>query len=370
MKDDLSCAIITIHFGVNYGSALQAYAMSEIMKIYCGSVTVINYIPERYSFKNKYFKHKNLLGLIKCLIVFPFRAKYQIVFKRFLQQRIALTKCCSRITDITTNTGNKSIYIAGSDQIWNSNYNKGVDPAYYLDFAPTESVKIAYAASFGKSKLNDNELEETKTLLNNFNYISVREENAVEILESLGIHDSIHVLDPTFLLDKNEWLLRFGTVKKIEPYLLVYALDNDEASLVKIGKQIANRFKLKVRLICFGYYKMNIDGLDECLIYKSPDVFVQEMLGAAYVVTNSFHGLAFSINLNKQFIAVRRKEYNSRLESLLHIFGLERRLIDKSKGFEITLVENLIDYSHINEIINIERKKASRFISNSFIESN
>jgi len=362
MKNDDTCGIITIHFGINYGSALQVYAMSEVLKKYYGRVYLINYVPKRYSFKNRYFEKQSLLGILKCALVFPFRARYQFIFKNFLRRHVLLTKEYTNNAKLLQYCGSMDAYYAGSDQIWNSDYNRFVDPSYYLNFASKKSIKCAYAASFGKMNLDEAEIEDTKDLLKNFDYISVREEQALTILSSLGVYNAIQVIDPTFLLSINDWSMLSAPLVTKKPYLLVYALDNDEEKLVDLARVIADELNLDVKLICFSYLKMRIKGLDECLTYKSPDAFISAMLGASYVVTNSFHGIAFSISLNKQFVAMRRNAYNSRLESILHLFDLEYRLISKDDPLTKELIGKTIDYSTVNKLIDIERKKSEEFI--------
>lgn len=355
----MNASVITIHFGINYGSALQSYAMINVLNGLGLSAEVIDYIPERYSFRVKYFEKKGIKGMLKCLAAFPFRYRYQHIFTHFLKKYVPMTKRFTNPSELYTSCSSYDIYIAGSDQIWNSNYNGCVDPVYYLDFAPDNTKKVAYAASFGKSELEEYEIEDTKKLLKNFSAISVREVQAKAIINKLG-YEAVHVLDPTMLLDKSVWKAKFPTHKKSQPYVLVYALNHEEKELIRFARIIADKFQLKVKLISFSYFGEKYHGLDECLTYKSPDEFIRLMLNAEWVVTNSFHGVAFSINLNKQFVAVKRKLYNSRLESILQTVGLSSRMIENE--LPANLIEEKIDYTYCNEILNDLRMKSISFL--------
>lgn len=355
----MNASVITIHFGINYGSALQSYAMINILKGMGLSAEVIDYIPERYSFRVKYFEKKGIKGTLKCFAAFPFRCRYQHVFTHFLKKYVPMTRRFTNPSDLHTFCSSYDAYIAGSDQIWNSDYNGCVDPVYYLDFAPDKAKKVAYAASFGKSELEEYEIEDTKKLLKKFNAISVREVHAKAIVNKLG-YEAVHVLDPTMLLDKSVWEANFPLQKKRESYVLVYALNHEEKELIRFARIIADKYQLTVKLISFSYFREKYQGLDECLTYQSPDEFVRLMMSADWIVTNSFHGVAFSINLNKQFIAVKRKLYNSRLESILQTVGLSSRIIENELPTE--LIEKEIDYTACNEILNDLRMKSISFL--------
>ena len=119
---------------------------------------------------------------------------------KFLQERVNLTKSryCS-YDQLKANPPLADIYITGSDQVWNSIWNKGIDLAYFLDFAPAGKPRIAFSASIGREQLNEEEIPETKHLLEKYNAISVREQSAVEILASMDIKSTL-VLDPTLML--------------------------------------------------------------------------------------------------------------------------------------------------------------------------
>ena len=272
-----------------------------------------------------------------------------------------MSKRFTNSSDLRSYCSSYDIYIAGSDQIWNSNYNGCVDSVYFLDFAPDNAKKVAYGARFGKSELEEYEIEDTRRLLKNFSAISVREMQAETIVNKLG-YEAVHVLDPTMLLDKSVWEARFPIKKKMQPYVLVYALNHEEKELIRLARIIADKYKLKVRLISFSYFGEKSPGLDECLTYQSPDKFIKLMLGAEWIVTNSFHGVAFSINLNKQFIAVKRKLYNSRLESILKTVGLSSRMVQNELPIE--LIEEKIDYTTCNVVLNDLRVKSTSFLKN------
>ena len=211
----MKIGIITIHFGFNYGSALQAYALSKYINSTFDDIEayVINYIPERYSKKNRYIKTAKEYRFLKrgmyLLAVAPFQMYVQYIFNKFLKSYVPMTRRVSNKEEAQEVSKDMEILIAGSDQIWNSDYNGGIDPIYYLEFAGTEKRKVSYAASCGKNDYDKKEWEIIDNFLKFFSYISLREEDSLNLFRSHGYIEAVQSLDPVFLINKNEW-------KKIE----------------------------------------------------------------------------------------------------------------------------------------------------------
>ena len=138
--------------------------------------------------------------------------------------------------------------------------------------------------------------------------------------------------------------------------MLLYNEDNDAT---EIARKIADKKGLKLVKISWEIKKSTI--VDKLMTHRSPQDFLSLFNYADFVVTNSFHGLAFSVNLEKQFVMIRRNEFNSRIESLLNLVGLRDRLIDNSDE-AVELADNNIDYHLIRPILNNERIKSEQFI--------
>lgn len=361
----MKIGIITIHYGFNFGSALQAYALAKYIngKTEDLKAVVIDYIPERYSVKRRYFTTNKPYGLLKkfayFILVAPQRIYNQHVFNKFLRGNVPMSR---RIYDLDTAkkyAGHWDILIAGSDQVWNSDYNEGIDPMYYLAFASSKTKRVSYAASCGKEEYSVEEWKLISSYLTKFSCISLREESSVELFKNHGYKNVMQSLDPVFLLDKSEWADLMVHPRNIpKAYVLIYCLDSDEADLIRIAKQVAEKRGLKTAIVSYCHVWNRYDT-DYVFRNQSPNNFLWLVMNADYVVTNSFHGVAFSINLEKQFLAVKRRKYNNRLDSILNIMRLTDRYISYDADFDN---REDIDYVQTSEIKRVLVKKSEDFI--------
>ena len=262
--------------------------------------------------------------------------------------------------------GDYEVLIAGSDQIWNADYNEGFDGAYYLSFAGNNTKSFAYAASCGIESFYEAEIPLVIDLLNKMDGISVRESMMIPMLSSLGIDNANLVLDPVLLVDKSAWASLLKTCERIikDRYLLIYILEEDTGLAVDHACKIADYLNLKTVMVSFGHLWSNDRRVDYYLKYQNPIKFLNLMYNADYVVTNSFHGMAFSIVFNKQFFAFERKKYNSRLESLSKLFHLENRLVSSNEDFNLLFDQsNGIDYSEVNNLLENMKKQSEIFLN-------
>ena len=357
--------IISIHYGVNFGSALQAIALSQYLKqnFEFECVDVINYIPKRFKrinrLKNisgygaKYFMH----GLIRMSRFEKTNKKYI----SYLKENTSVSKPIYSMEKAKTEFGDYDYLIAGSDQIWNSEYNQGIDEMYYLGFASRKSSKIAYAASCGKEEYSEEEWDRIRKLLEDFSAISLREKSSVTIMENHGIKKCEFVLDPTFLFDRVQWAIYEKEVSKCpKDYLLIYFLDTTGEDIVKLAIRIAEVKGLHTVLIRPVYSKVKYD-VDMVVSDMTPDNYIWLFRHASFVVTNSFHGVSFSINMERQFVALKRDKYNSRLDSIMNAMGLTDRLVTIEHD---GIIENNINYSEVNERKRKLLKSSKDFLQN------
>jgi len=357
-----------MHRGNNFGSALQTYALSEILKGLNNIPIILDYIPKRINITD------NILSCIKKIFnANSFKDKYnsiraiailisnQIIYNHFFSKHINLTKSFKSYNSIVTDQSvlkNIDVYMTGSDQVWNSSHNQGIDYVYFLNFAPDSKPRISYAASFGKEKLDDWEIPETRSLLKRYNAISVRERSAVDILHNIGLNGT-HVLDPTLLLSKEEWIKRIPSIKGKEKYLLIYSVEPNKTQLIRLAKQIARILNLKIYMVEWGIKKY--DGIDKMLSFISPLKLLSYFVNADFIIASSFHGTALSINFHKQFISIQPNKFNTRVKSILEVTGLTERLMDIC-SFSIEKATAFIDYSPVNSILNNERNKSLSFL--------
>ena len=183
-----------------------------------------------------------------------------IVFDDFLKRNLKLTKKSYRTyEDFEKEIPEADIYCTGSDQVWNSYWNEGIDYSLFLKFVPKDKFKFSYAASFGKSKLEEEEKEETKELLEAYDYISVRENAGVKILEDLGFENCPQVLDPTLLLTDNEWNEYVDDKYKNKKYILTYNLHHDK-KIDEYAKELSKKYNLPVYNISYNWHDIYRSG--------------------------------------------------------------------------------------------------------------
>lgn len=353
--------IITIFDNTNFGTYLQALALALAIQKLGFNVEIINYIrPGQSEEAWKRFANNSIKKIYYTFWEFPRWRKLRYACHDFVNRFIPISKMrYMSYEDLKANPPFADIYITGSDQVWNSVYNEGIDKSFYLDFAPIGCKRVAYAASIGMPKIPEDEVEETKRLLGKYSVITVREADASRILSELGFKNVPVVLDPTLLLDKNAWtnIAKHFDQIRTEPYILVYSVE-DKAQNKLIGhyaQLMSNYHGWKIYEISYNSYFHRLKFADKHFFQVTPEVFVQLMLNAKFVIVSSFHGTAFSINFNKQFLTVSPNRFNSRVDNILTLCNLKDRLVNSSSLDVNTL--KTIDYSQVNKIIENERSK-------------
>lgn len=366
---DKKIYIITLHRVYNFGSALQAYATQKIFEKYSNDVCIIDYRRPQDILINRIIGSKSKQdGIIKKIrhIIYVVLRFFSILLKectigRFLRKRLKMTKQIKSYKKLKELNLEADIYVTGSDQTWNSKYNNGIDPAYYLQFVSNKKNKISFCASIGNVMFSEYEKNITKDYLKSYHAISVREPSAKILLENIGLKDVVCLIDPTLQITKKEWLSLASNRLVKEKYLLLMLLYNEDENATEIAKNIADRKGLKLVKLSWEFFKPQ--NVDKLMTHRSPEDFLSLFYYADYIVTNSFHGLCFSINFEKEFVAIRRNEFNTRLEGLLSLFGLSNRMVTINNFNNV--IDNNIDYNIINNILDSERKKADLFLSKS-----
>lgn len=356
--------ILTYHRVFNFGSLLQTYALQHYLEGKSCNVEVIDYYPSRLQKKELLFHvnpkwrkpfYKMVAHLIPAVIS---RLLGYKMMDDFLKNYVKLTdKTYETADDLSKNVPVEDIYMNGSDQIWNVDTAGGtVDEVFFMNFLSDNAVRTAYAGSFGKDDFNEDDIKKIGKRLEKYRAISVREKSGLSILEKAGIENGKWVLDPTFLLKADEWLKIAKSVRLPEHYVLVYNL-NRNPRITELAVKIAGQKNIPI--VNFAHSFVFIKGAKN-IVYPTPNSFITMFANADYVVTDSFHGTAFSINFNRQFICIPAPRFNSRLESILELVGLEERLLWEQDDFEI--INRKIDYSKINSVIECERRKSDKFI--------
>lgn len=361
--------ILTLFYkNYNYGGILQSFALYKILQDDYGNVEQISY---DFSKENKINKKIIILLKIKIkkIIDFFFANFFDLRRKRFLEfiNKYIPHSRVYDIDDIKMAVDKYDIFVVGSDQIWN--FDWGFRKGFLLNFVPKEKVKVAYAASMGKNKITSSEKEIFRKSLNNFNAISVREKDAVSVLQPLVCKKVEVVLDPTLLLTKNEWEKIVADRLIQEAYVFCYFLGDDK-QIRKIAKQYAQQHDCKIVVLPHIHHTFEISdmGFGDIKLYDvSPSDFISLIKYSNYVFTDSFHASCFSCIYQKDFVVFDRlgaKEMSTRLDTLTSLFNCEERFCNSEERFNIEYIEKLKtkDYSGLEEKIDEERKKSLQFL--------
>jgi hypothetical protein len=314
--------ILTFHEVLNYGAILQNYALQKIVGKINEEINIETIDLHRSYFENKtkLFKIDNknkVKSTINNMVLYPYKSKRKKLFEQFISKNIKMSKKINNTNEIIDYDG----FIVGSDQVWNPEIIN-FDSNFFLDFAPANVNKISYAASFGKTLMTDKEIAFISENIKNFNYISVREKSAKEILTELNIPNINITLDPTLLLSKAEWLVLDNRKFENKKFVLLYSLEKNDI-LERAAENIAKEKNLEI-------IRMIPSNKKDFIGYKNaygPNEFISAFNNASYVVTNSFHGTVFSVIFHKQFTTILHKTRGTRMENLLGELGLTDRIL-------------------------------------------
>ncbi len=331
----------------SYGSILQTLGLQKALEELGFENAIINKSEtyKKTSLSTKY----GIKGVIKFFFDYPLKKKEKSLFlknRQFINSKINSVNI-NKDDDYKKLANDADLFLAGSDQIWHPDV---LNPTFFLDFVPQGVKRISYAASMGKTDLSNEARKKMSIYLSKFHNISVREEENKRVLSKITDKNIEVNIDPTFLLEKDEWE-KYCKPLKIKDYILVFPIYWDK-NFNKQLKLLHKKTGKKIVLISSG--RRNI--------YKNKQIFdadVSEFLSliknADMVVTSSFHGLAMSIIFNKPFTAVINPDMPSRLENLLKIcqaknFSMKDYIDGKSNDYDkindkiIELRQQSLDY--------------------------
>lgn len=357
----MNIGVISLPLHNNFGGILQAYALQKVLRDLGHNAVLID--KSRYvSLGSWYRKYPIYLkrGIEKYLMHKDIAVRADVEQNR-VPKTISkntdrfITKQIKRTyTHNFTNLEEKRFdaIIVGSDQIWRPQYFFSKIENAYLDFAKEWEIKrIAYAASFGTEEweYSDEQTSNCAALLKKFNAVSVRESSAVKLCEEKFGVKTQHVLDPTLLLNKEDYIKLFESTKtpRSEGNLFCYILDKGKETN-SIIDGISKDKVLSPFYVNSRYEEPNAP-LEE-RIQQPVEKWLRAFHDAEFVITDSFHACVFSIIFNKPFIVYGNKERGmARFESLLNMFGLEDRLVSSLNETK-TAIEKPIDWDRVNNI--------------------
>ncbi|MET6759747.1 polysaccharide pyruvyl transferase family protein [Pseudoalteromonas sp. NCIMB_1079] len=372
----MKIGILTQHLHNNYGGLLQAFALQRYLSNQGHDVLTIDFTSDNigatlnkksrtsevkniiYYYIRKYILRRNIKSIFP--VSDEVKASIGKETRRFVAENIRTTQKLTSIDQLKYLDSYKfDAYVVGSDQVWRPRYSPGL-PAFFLDFLNDDkkTKRLSYAASFGTDNCNEyspSELTKFSNLLKKFNGISVREDSAVELCKRHFDVSVEQVLDPTMLLTKEDYieLVDKDEIAVSDGNMMVYVLDQSVEKVEMIDR-VAN-FK--------NLTPFTVMPSDETGIYPPVTKWLRGFMDAEYIVTDSFHGVAFSILFNKQFIAIGNKSRGiARFTSILKKFGLESRLLINKSDLRESTLDETIDYSLVNELLAKEQSYAFNFL--------
>lgn len=354
--------ILTMHKVDNVGSALQAYALQRVVESLGYECELIDYLyptTEHLAYQNRVVQVRELsiLELITYLlrkIKASLRKKTDNPFDQFYKANFHCSKqSFSNRLQLMSDYPSYDIYISGSDQVWNPQYI-GFDTSFFLDFAPEGARRVSYASSFSINKVPVEFTKAYQRELMKFDSISVRERSGVNIVKELTGKNCENVCDPTLLLNAEQWaeLAEQSIFKTNEHYILVYLMAYAYNPYPDVYDYIERVYKqLNLPVVFFNGWGGQKGNLQEIRVsVKGPNEFLYLFSHADYVITDSFHGTAFSLIFNKPFITCiqSRDTIDSRITNLLNeIGGINHAVVYNKKE---TIPFQNIDLYVLNEL--------------------
>lgn len=344
-------AIVTLFGTINYGNRLQNYAVKKIFENEGYYVDTLNFKKSRIKEATKRIRTEVLCFLGQARFV---RESSFIKFnKNFINER----KIYSSDELIPNTISNEyDFFVTGSDQVWNPQIRVNQKNNFFLLFCRREQ-RIAISPSIGVPKIPDSFLEEYERGLKGFRYLSCREKEGCEEISRICKQECFHLIDPTLMITRNEWL-DFSTKRSCpEKYVVLFFLGN-------IDNEIRKRINEYARSHSFEIIEINSTSSE--YYGCSPNEFIYILSKAKMIFTDSFHATAFSINLHVPFIVFERQQGNqitenimSRLTSLLRLFEME------DKHYSVNCVfDGNYDFTKSDTILSVERKRFSDYLYN------
>ena len=366
LERTMKISIITLHRVRNYGSSLQTLATQSFFEKMGAQVEVIDYYPERYTsagllkrLKNKSPKLQHnviLLTGAKAVMSFSYLKK-KVVFDNYLKKYIKLSKRTYRTeNDLKDYPLDSDAFCTGSDQVWNSHWNEGIDRPLYLSFVSSGKYKFSYASSIGNEMLDEKEAQAVSGLLADYAHITVRENEDIAVLDSIGLRAE-QMLDPTLLFSMKYWNHYVTGKYSNQKYIVTYNLHHDKKVDV-LAQAMSKKYGLKVYNISYNIHDIVRKGtLKWC---PSVENYLDLIKNAQYVITDSFHATAFSLIFHTKFFAIYPQQASSRIRSILALTRLESRASDQIPNVKKVVAE--IDFQEVDRILEKERARAVAYM--------
>lgn len=354
----MKIGILTHPLCHNFGGVLQAYALYTYLRDRGHDVYIIKQIKTPFKeaikkvvtpmLKMLHIRHDSVIDYVQNQNFKNFIARN---FHHYIYYK-----------DIKSKNGHFRLdaIVVGSDQVWRKWGNTWDVKYYFMNFAAGWNIKkLSYVASLGLNTwdFNEQETQEIKYWLNQYSSVSVREDDAVNLCrEKLNINAEWHI-DPTMLLSITDYNKLLKDVKTESYPIITYILDPSNNKL-KIRDTICSQKGAKPITVNI---QEGISSTGIIEVQPSLESWLIKMMNAGFVITDSFHGTAFAINFNRPFIVLSNQlRGQSRLLSILNMFGLENRLVDKIEDAKV-IAEIPIDWRRVNATLEAQRNKSKLY---------
>jgi len=338
----MKIGIITFHRSTNYGAQLQAYALRRFLSLAGHDASVVDYWPDYRREREQLFSLSELREL-KATAKLLYILTRLLTCVRFLKRRSAARAFAENHLNLSQG-GRFDLAVYGSDQIWRKFQRttfKGYDPVYFGQDSVVANCRITYAASMGPVAF-DTESDRAffQKSMQNFDAVSVRESGLQTMLAEEFAVTATKVCDPTLLLSADDWSsLIDNRYVPAYPYILYYRL-NPNSTADRFVERLSATMGVKV-IEMRGKIPMMHYG-SRYRLAAGPQEFLSVLSGARCVVSTSFHGVALSIRLQKQFYFVSKEKNANRAMSLLTDLGLQDRRVTSPKDHDLG---KTIDYA-------------------------
>lgn len=361
----MKIGIITFINSQNYGAMLQAYAMNLYFKRQGYQPFFINY---HFSWEERDGIRKYISSSYKGFLDKLNNILLKKNFNLFRKKHFLIEGNYWSIAELKSNPPIADVYISGSDQVWNPNYLNASDlEAVFLNFGEYKIKRFSYAPSFGVDELSQHSAK-YKSLLLNFDRLSIREKTGLQILKNLGFEDSVLVPDPTLLLLKRDYVRLMSKYQSSKQnYIFNYSLGYENSAITnKILKILSQESTLQIEEITFNSFVKKMFSKK----MKVED-WLTKIYDSSFVITNSYHGTIFSIIFQKPFFSILRSDcdstMNDRIRTLLGELGLEERIISEGNLDKVLSVfHKEIDWNRIDDKLESFRAKGSEYIASLF----
>lgn len=343
----MKIGILTFHNAYNFGAVLQGYAMQHYLVSEGHEVEFINYTNPQvalsyHQFRREFFSLRHPRSSFYTFLKSIYRTKLYRRFKKNVENILKISS--AKTTTHHYNFNDYDCIIIGSDQLWSKKITKDFDYFYCAKFNYGNIKKvIGYAISINQQSFTDDGSAEVQKFLPNFFALSVRESSSVRLLSKISDKTIYKTIDPTFLINKKEWLNNVMPVAE-KDYILVFPILN-ASEVISQSQIIARRLKKELVIV------EPIASVSQYTKYKKlthPFEFISYIANADMIITSSFHGTAFSLIFEKDFYVLGDDSTNVRMRSFLNELNLLNRIVKSADSID---VEDHIDYLKVDKIL-------------------